>query len=199
MVEWHKNQRFEGHLCPRPQDNEVAGVPIRVIYIRARVPCSWLSTSQWGLVGGVKCSPCFAQLSDWITCSSQDNRPGSTWNHRLCWSFRRSIAFQLLPSRGSPCNLLSYPTRRVLLKSMWCPVLKLCSATVDLSGYLKRMCLICSLHLTSIDLPVWPTYTLHIHMEFGTRQGPLDLSHPWPAWAYVCFSFMECEQSWCCI
>jgi hypothetical protein len=29
MVEWRKNQRFKDHLCPRPQGNEVAGVPIR--------------------------------------------------------------------------------------------------------------------------------------------------------------------------
>jgi hypothetical protein len=35
MVEWRKNQRFENHLCPRPQGTEVAAVPIRVIYIPA--------------------------------------------------------------------------------------------------------------------------------------------------------------------
>jgi hypothetical protein len=31
---------------------EVAGDPIRVIYIPARAQCSWLRASQWGLVGG---------------------------------------------------------------------------------------------------------------------------------------------------
>jgi hypothetical protein len=25
VVEWQKNQRFEDHLCPRPQGTEVAG------------------------------------------------------------------------------------------------------------------------------------------------------------------------------
>jgi hypothetical protein len=71
VVEWRKN-RFEDHLHPLPQGTEVAGVPIHVMYIPARAPCSWLHASQWGLVGGVKCLPCFAQFSDRIACSSQD-------------------------------------------------------------------------------------------------------------------------------
>jgi hypothetical protein len=38
MVKRRKNQRFEDHIRPRPQGTEVAGVPIRVIYIgRTRV------------------------------------------------------------------------------------------------------------------------------------------------------------------
>jgi hypothetical protein len=112
MVKWQKIQHFEDHLCPRPQGTEVTGVPIRVIYIPAWAPCSWLCASQWGLVGRVKCSPCFAQFSDRITCSSWDTRPGSTWNHCLCWSFQCSVKFKLLPSRGGLYNLLSCPTRR---------------------------------------------------------------------------------------
>jgi hypothetical protein len=73
-----KNQSFEDHLRSHPQGTEVAGVPIHVIYIPTRAPCSWLHASQWGLVGGVKYLPSFAQLSDWIACSSQDTGPGST-------------------------------------------------------------------------------------------------------------------------
>jgi hypothetical protein len=39
----------------------------------------------------------------------------------------------------------------MLLKSMLCPVSNLCSATADFSGWPRRMCLICSLHLASTD------------------------------------------------
>jgi hypothetical protein len=43
-------------------------------------------------------------------------------------------------------------------------VLIVCSATEDLSGCSRQMCLLCSLHLVSMDLPVWPLYTLpHSH------------------------------------
>jgi hypothetical protein len=42
----------------------------------------------------------------------------------------------------------------VQLKSMRCPVLTLCSVTADSSGCSRRMCLLCSLHLVSRDLPV---------------------------------------------
>jgi hypothetical protein len=47
----------------------------------------------------------------------------------------------------------------MLLKSSWCPVLMLFSATTDFSSWLSHMCLICSLHLASVDLSVWPMYT----------------------------------------
>jgi hypothetical protein len=68
----------------------------------------------------------------------------------------------------------------VLLKSMQCPVLVLCSATADISGWSRPMCLLCSLQLASMDLPVWPTYTLPpSSLEFGTRQGHSNLGHPW--------------------
>jgi hypothetical protein len=101
MFEWRKNQCFKDQLRPRPQGAKVAVIPIRVIYIPARASCSWLHTSQWGLVVGVKCSPCFAQLSDWIACSSQDTRPGSTWNHHLCWSFMFPLKFDWTPETSA--------------------------------------------------------------------------------------------------
>jgi hypothetical protein len=47
----------------------------------------------------------------------------------------------------------------MLLKSIWCPVFTQCSATADFSGWSRRMCLICPLHLVSMDLPVCPMYT----------------------------------------
>jgi hypothetical protein len=40
----------------------------------------------------------------------------------------------------------------MLLKSIWCPVFALCSATADSSSWSRHMCLICSLHLVSMDL-----------------------------------------------
>jgi hypothetical protein len=46
-----------------------------------------------------------------------------------------------------------------LLKSIMCPAFMLCSATADFSGRSNRMCLMCSLHMASMDLPVWPMYT----------------------------------------
>jgi hypothetical protein len=42
----------------------------------------------------------------------------------------------------------------MLLKSMLCPASMLCSTTADLSGWPRHMCLICSLHLVSLVLPV---------------------------------------------
>jgi hypothetical protein len=36
VVKWRKHQCFEDHIRPRPQGTEVAGVPIRVIYIPVR-------------------------------------------------------------------------------------------------------------------------------------------------------------------
>jgi hypothetical protein len=58
----------------------------------------------------------------------------------------------------------------MLLKSIWCPVFTLCSATTDFSSWSRRMCLVCSLHLVPKDLPVCPTYIFpHSH---GIRYTP---------------------------
>jgi hypothetical protein len=46
----------------------------------------------------------------------------------------------------------------VLLKLMLCPILNLCSVTVDFSSWPRLMYLMCSIHLVSMILPVCPQY-----------------------------------------
>lgn len=36
--------------------------------IPARGPCLVPGASHWGLVGGIKCLPCFALFLDWLMC-----------------------------------------------------------------------------------------------------------------------------------
>jgi hypothetical protein len=88
----------------------------------------------------------------------------------------------------------------MLLKSMLCPVLMLCSATADFCGWSSYTCLICSLHLASTDLPVWPIYTFRCSQ--GIIQYTPRILRPkssWQSWAIACFSFLVHELSWYCI
>jgi hypothetical protein len=67
-------------------------------------------------------------------------------------------------TRQSTYPDLSNTCIEVSLKSIQWPVLMLCSATADFSGWCRCMYLWCSVYLTSIVLPLCPTYTsTHTH------------------------------------
>jgi hypothetical protein len=55
-----------------------------VLFIPVRAPCSRLTASQWGQLGGVKWPLCLDQLRGWTTSWLQGTRPGSVWIHRPC-------------------------------------------------------------------------------------------------------------------
>jgi hypothetical protein len=55
-----------------------------VLFIPVQAPRSWLTTNQWGLMGGVKWLLCLDQLSGWTTSWLQGSRPSSVWSHHPC-------------------------------------------------------------------------------------------------------------------
>lgn len=55
---------------------------------------------------------------------------------------------------------VALPSMEVLLKLISCPVSSLCSATTDFSWWPRCVCLMWSLHLVSMVLPICPTYVL---------------------------------------
>jgi hypothetical protein len=114
VVEQWKNQHFEDHLCPRPQDADMDMVGKKQVCPIYTCPCSssWLTASQWGQLGGVKWLLCLDQLCVWTTSWLQGTRPSSVWSHPLCWSFYSLVSFGLLPWQGSPCILMPCPTQR---------------------------------------------------------------------------------------
>jgi hypothetical protein len=82
------------------------------------------------------------------------------------------------------------------LKSILCLAFMLCSATADFSGWSSCMCLMCSLHLASMDLPVWLMYTFPHSQGIRYTPGISGLSHLWQSWAIAYFSLLAREQSW---
>jgi hypothetical protein len=54
---------------------------------------------------------------------------------------------------------ITFPSKEMLLKSILCATSVLCSATTDFCGWLRHVCLLCSLHLVSVVLLVCPTCT----------------------------------------
>jgi hypothetical protein len=190
------NQRFKDYLCPHPQGADVSGEPVRVTYIPAQVPCSWLCTSQWELLVFVKS---LLRQTDFLNGQHVYHRMPSMAQHEaiVCWSFCCSVGYQWLPSHDGPYSLMSCPKQ-------WCCCSRCnalywyCVPPPHSSDCSRQMCLLCSLHLVMMDLSVWPTYTLpHSHwIQYtpGTFKLQSSLTQ-----AYAWSSSVEYEPSLCWI
>jgi hypothetical protein len=102
-------------------------------------------------------------------CSWPDSRIDLQlkWIPCLCWSCWdvAGSRWPLTKQSRKPAVLAKTVATSKLIQ---CPVLMLCSANADLSGWYTRMCRECSLHMVSVEQPVCPSYTLpHSH---GTQK-----------------------------
>jgi len=160
VAERGKNQHFKDYLCPRPQGTDMAGDPVCHIYT---CPCSVFMVAHWpmGTVGQGQVSalpePAF-WLDNMLVTGYQawlDVKPLSL----LKFSLFSRILITSLTQYIHPVVLSN---TEILLKSIQCPVLTVLCYCRFLR--LFKTCLVCSLCLASVDLPVWPMYTLlHSH------------------------------------
>jgi hypothetical protein len=91
------------------------------------------------------------------------------WSHCLCLCCSGWVLFGWLPWRGGPCLLMLCPT----LRRCWnqsCVRHLCCVPQPQISPVDRVVCVSCSLHLASMDLPVWPMYTFP-HSQ-GIRYTP---------------------------
>jgi hypothetical protein len=85
-----------------------------------------------------------------------------TWSQPVCWSFWDVVI--ICSFFHCPVHVGSFPVQCVFSNWISCTVFSRYSATVDCSGWPWHGCLMCSWHLISTVLDVWPTYTLsHSH------------------------------------